>query len=110
MRINKSVKTKLLATSRLLERAHARKEPQSLNFISFTLSPPAPAIQVGNEDAGVPQEVYLEAALNLHLPMHLPVTDWKNNAVLFCLLNLELLTPIDSFQPGTIQERRFWEM
>ena len=49
--------TKLLATSRVLERAHARKEPWSLNFISFIMSPPAPVISVGKGDAGIPQEV-----------------------------------------------------
>ena len=56
------------------------RSPLTLNSLSLRVSTcvhPIPAILISSIDARVPQEVYLLAALNLHLSMHLPVTNWK---------------------------------
>lgn len=57
------------------------------------MSPPISAISVGHMDAGVPQEVYLGAALSLHVPRRLPISDWKKQ----CPLLPELVPLINSF-------------
>lgn len=57
------------------------------------MSPPISAISVGHMDAGVPQEVYLGAALSLYVPRRLPISDWKKQ----CPLLPELVPLINSF-------------